>query len=508
MSIKTFWRTSRQRRDERGASAVVVAASFAVVAAGCAFGLDIANLSMQRQELQNTIDAAAQAGTTYLPGNAATAQRTAIEFAQENIPDLKPTVEPLCIVGSTKGQVTLGHIPATCNPTGGPAQATYSGMRCDDKICAIPCNPRVGTCNSLHVTGERIVRHWFAPIIGINQSSTGAVSSTSCRGSCGTLLPNAMDVAFVADRTPSMKEADFRKMQSAIGSSLTTMTPELQFVTLGTIHKSTGVGPCLTDVAVDGSPRDGTWMPLGFSDAYLTGKLGDEHRALNSADQIGHNLTCMGQTNRGRRPNWGTHLAAPMKSASRMLLGLDRSNLAALDAKRKPQLPDGTKISKAIILETDGTPEETIAVPRYDRNTNRGSTSLDVAGDVAAGNLSNEPRGCQNLLRVAQQAKDRGILVITVAFGDARTNGCLKDFSNGRFSGRPVRDVLAEVASPRAPGIPSTANSCSSPAAIQAENTDGDFFFCAADGDQLKSIFATAIAQISGNTRFIRLPAA
>ncbi len=502
----TFWSRRRQRRDERGASAVVIAASFAVVAAGCAFGLDIANLAMQREALQNTIDAAAQAGTTYLPGSASTGRSEAIRFAKENQPDLEPTVEPLCIVGATSGHVTLGHIPATCNPTGGAAQSTYRGMRCDDRICAIPCDPVRGRCNSLRVTGERIVKHWFAPIIGIQQSSTGAVSSTSCKGSCGTLMPNAMDVAFVADRTPSMAPADFRAMQAAIASSLTTMTPELQFVTLGTIHKSTGTGPCKTDVAVGPTAREGKWMPLGFSDNYLTGQLGESSRRVNSADEVVRNLNCMGQVNRGVRPNYGTHLASPLKDAARLLLGKDPSNLAALDAQRAPSLPEGSKVTKAIILETDGTPEETIGHRQYDPNPSLGTANLNVPGDLSTGSPTAGDIGCANLLKVARQAKEQGILVITVAFGGAATNRCIKNYRNGTFTGRQVRDVLAEAATPRSPGVPSVANSCSTPAEIQAENSDGDFFFCAATGEQMKSIFSTAIAQIGGNTKFIRVP--
>ncbi len=491
----------RDGQKERGASAVVIALCMVVIAAGCAFALDIANLSFRRQALQNTIDASAQAGTSYLPGDPTGARAAALNFAAQNQPGLVPTVELLCIVGNSDGRVTAGHIPATCDPTGGPVQQVYAGMKCTGSLCAIPCDPVRGRCNSLRVTGTSVVDYWFAPILGINQGSTGAISSTSCKGACGTLMPNAMDIAIVADRTGSMSDRDLELMRQGIRDSLATMTPEYQFATLVPIHKSAPTAACATTQA--GGPsgvnsraaRNGVWMPLGYSNDFLNGSLGDTTRTVNPRSELVRGIACFNKVSNYT----GTHLAAPMKAATRSLLGMDPSNLATLSANRARLLPHGATVTKAILFETDGVPEETIGDPRYDRDAYRlglGTTNINVAGDIGGGNAQNFDPGCTNFLKVAEQAKARGILVITVAFGGATIRSC-----NGRLAAH----TLAAAASPTESGPSRLEHDCTTPRGADAENSDGDYFYCAATGDQLKEIFVSAIARIGGNTRFVNI---
>jgi hypothetical protein len=69
-----------------------------------------------------------------------------------------------------------------------------------------------------------------------------------------------------------------------------------------------------------------------------------------------------------------------------------------------------------------------------------------------------------------------------------------------------VRDVLAAAASDKAPGVHSSANTCSTPALIFAENSDGDYFFCASPETDLGPIFVSAINAISPNSRLVRIP--
>ncbi len=498
----------RSKRDERGASIIVIALSMVIIAAGCAFALDIANLSFERQTLQNTVDAAAQAGTTYLPKDAKTAISEATSYAQKNLPGLAPKVESLCIVGSKNGGIAPGHIPATCNPTGGATQTSYKDQKCNSDICVIPCDPVAGRCNSLRVTASQEVKHWFAPIIGINATNTGAVSSTSCKGACGTLMPNAMDVAIIADRTASMPAADLEKMRTGIRDSLATMTPEYQFVTFMPLHKSiVSTGSCKTLQAGGAAgtspidPRAGTWTPLPFSNDFLTGRLGDGSRSINTSSEIVRNIGCFDSVYNGT----GTHLAAPMKAATRLLLGKDSSNLADLSSARQSKLPDGAKVTKAIILETDGVPEETIGDPNIDKkSTVLGTTDINVAGDVSAGNARNYSKGCENLLAVAEQAKAQGILVITVGFAGAIN----PSVSSKRCSGQLAGHVLAKAATRKSSTEESKMDTdCTTTAGATKENTDGDNFYCAATGDQLKDIFASAISSIGGTTRFMRVPA-
>ena len=430
-----------------------------------------------------------------------------------------------CIVGSTGAtkQVAPGYIPATCNPgTSGTYTNGVGGVVCNTVLCAIPCPSSGAICNTVKVDGQKNVPFYFAPAIGVNSGSTGALTAVSCRGSCGTLMPNAMDIAFVADRTTSLNSTVFSSMKQGIKDTLSSMTPEYQFVTLGTIHKSTSYNGCDTyltanssNTPANGAARVGSWTPLQFSNNYLTGTLASTSRSLDTNSTLVKNVTCLNQASQP----WGTHLAAPLKAAARMLLGYQASNLSSLSAARQLILPQGATVKQAIIMETDGVPEESIAFNGYltgtnpplykDTNTSLGSTNLNAtdATDPVSGSPWNGEIGCNNLKTVAAKAKAAGITVIMIGYGDANTAKCNKNYSNGTFSGSSVDDVLAAAASPAPNGSASTANNnCSTVAGAAAENSDGDFYFCAATGAQLSGIFSTAVSQLSSTTKFVKMP--
>jgi hypothetical protein len=168
-------------------------------------------------------------------------------------------------------------------------------------------------------------------------------------------------------------------------------------------------------------------------------------------------------------------------------------------------------------METDGVPEETIGFngllngngsQNYKAtDTSLGNTTLGDATDPVAGSPWYGDVGCQKLLTVAQEAKDAGIIVIMIGYGDANTAKCKKNYSNGTFSGNNVDDTLASAASPKSVGVPSQANNdCSTTTGANAENTDGDYYFCAASGAQLSGIFSTAVSQLTNRTKFVKMP--
>jgi hypothetical protein len=510
------------RTRERGATAIVIALTLTILMGAAALSFDTANLALQRQTLRNITDAAAQAGASYLPGDPAGAVTAALDYAHKSDLSYTPTVTLWCMVASTGAtkQVAPGSIsPWNCNPGGSGYLNGVGGVVCDTFFCAIPC-PATATCNTVRVAGQKNVPFYFAPAIGINSGSTGAVSSVSCRGACGTAQPNAMDIAFVADRTTSLSASVFANMKSGISGTLSSMTPEYQFVTLGTIHKSTSNSGCDTYLAAnssntpaDGADRVGSWMPLQFSSDYLTGNLTSPSRSLNASSTLVKNVTCMNQASQP----WGTHLAAPLKAAARMLLGYQASNLGTLSSARAAILPTGATVKQAIIMETDGVPEESIGFNGYltgtnpplykDSNTSLGSTDLGNASDPVSGSPWNGDIGCTNLTDVATKAKAQGITVIMIGYGDANTAKCKKNYNNGTFSGTPVDEVLAAAASPAPSGLASQAdNNCSTVDGANKENSDGDFYFCAANGAQLAGIFSTAVSQITSTTKFVRMP--
>jgi hypothetical protein len=280
-----------------------------------------------------------------------------------------------------------------------------------------------------------------------------------------------MDVALVADRTGSMSPANLTAMKDGMNSTLLTMSTSQQYVALGTIHRSNPIpNGCQTNPS--GSATAGPWIPVPFSNDY--NKPGPPI-TTDASSPLRKAISCLA-TSSGN----GTYLAAPMKAAARYVLGKDPNNLSALPARA------GTP-RKAIILETDGQPQESNIA---------GVTAINTPGDIGTTNVFN---ACKNLMAVAADAKLKDVLIITVGFGSANTDSC----GNGLL----VRDALAASASEKSPGVPSTAsNDCQTPAKRDAENKDGDYFFCAASGQELGPIFVSAINAISSNSRLVRIP--
>jgi hypothetical protein len=280
-----------------------------------------------------------------------------------------------------------------------------------------------------------------------------------------------MDIALVADRTGSMSPTDLASMKTALQTTLKTMTKDQQYVALGTIGPSSPTAGCITNPS--GAATSGSWIPVPFSNNYTTAGTPP---ALNNSSPLVKGVQCLPSS------GTGTYLASPMKAAARYLLGLDANNLGSLPARA------GTP-RKAIVLETDGQPNET---------GTGGFTSVGIAGDIKN---SDPVAACNNLKAVAADAKARDILIVTVAYNAATSARC------GGSGSAYVRDVLASAASDKSTGIHSTAsNDCSTPALASAENTDGDYFFCAANGADLGPIFVSAINAISSNSRLIRIP--
>lgn len=543
------------RTKERGATAVVIALCLTLLMAAAAMSFDTANLALQRQKLQNLTDAAAQAGAVYLrdnPKDLAGAQLAAYNFAHDADSTFKSEDVTLwCVVpsnGAAVPDIASGALP--CKPI------TWTGKKCDVSLCSIQILlPSSASANAIRVKHKEDVKFYFAPAIGIANGTTGAVASVSCINSCGNGAPNPADVAIVADRTPSMSNSDFDQMKTGIIAGLQTMTPEYQSVTLGTINRSgtsttdkdclTSQGPptaklpngSIPDYYAAGGARAGAWMPLGFSNSYLSGKPGDPASSrtvtvTKSPDSLGYQIQCMDHVpnDTSANPNpyyvagtqmakypWGTHLAAPLKAAAQLLYHPSNSNLKALSDYRATHYTT-VPAKKWIIFETDGQPDETmgynsnptksnnkVVAPGFkDTNTNIGTTSIDTAGEPTAldpFSTAADTKACQNFIDVATSAKKAGINIIMIAFGDATTAQC------GSMSGT-VANVMAKAASP-INGTPSSYDkSCTGTLTTSApENTDGDYLFCATTGAELASVFETVVQLTSSpNTKFVDMP--
>lgn len=621
----------RRERSEQGAVAILFAVLAVVLLMSAALAVDITMQVNKKHYLQDTLDAAAQAGAYELPGSTATARTAALQFAEKHdasaTGDDAPYVDFWCIVAADGTKPDEAQIPTTCNPAAPPSgivrgapytTARYPGLVCSKILCAIPCvqptpdngTPRI-TCNTIRVTSERDVPFAFAPAGGIEKGSTGAVISVACKGSCGTVAPNPMDVAVIADRSTSMSTTDRNRMVAGIKDMLKKMTPEQQYVALGTIGRAKVENTpttepstsCPSDPAPQNQYTKGTWIPVPFSDNYLKSNRTD----LNTNSALVKALNCLDDA-----PT-GTSLAAATKAAARYLLG--SSVGASNNLNRLPERELGT-VRKVLILETDGAPAEgaptggstsltngqdpfynwksltswvtnqtshegtevthrdrtvrTCPQPWNCQNKTYKDTFLTKTVNrnmVKSRYIDAGQAACDNLRQVATEAKQRGIIVITIGFnldgrhcntdsgnqpssrtdvdngdtvitGSSPQNQCLTQSWGGRYSynqncsfnapvtvqqertrtttnevvtDQPadnVQQVLAEIASPVSPGVPSRHDkSCTSVNGQPApENTDGDFFFCAASGDDMASIFTTALAQVSSGIKLIRMP--
>lgn len=528
-----LWMGSRR---ERGAVALIVSMCMVILLAASALGMDIAKLAYERQALRAAVDAAAQAGSYALP-DAVAAVKDAKDFALASAPDLnlnrgpagpyvgvgdgplnQVNVKLYCAI-AVKAGTNLpdeSQMPGICNP-GSAWSHGQPVAGCNGTICLLPCAVD-GYCNTIKVHYEKTVDFMFGPAINIPTGTTGGVSSAACHGICGAIAPNPMDVVVMADRTYSMSSGAVTDLKTGLKGMLATMTRQHQFVSFGAIHKSLNVSGCLTDVAanttdmytadsysiVDGVSKlnkeakfKGTWVPVGYSIDYTTGAPATNDLAINDASSLVDSVDCLAHRNN----NIGTQLASALKGAAKYVLNdanvaanVPASVIAERAALEKP-------VRKVIIFETDGRPDEVL--------TSQDST-LSLGNDWDIGASGNGEKGCTNLKSVANAIKalPDDVLIITIGYGDVNHMTCSKTYTSysnpyGNVSGSSkVKDVLASVASPMSSSVESNADKST----CAEENVDDDYYFCAANGGELSSIFLTAFAKISGNTKFIKVP--
>jgi hypothetical protein len=465
---------------ERGVSAVLVALLLVPMIGFVALGLDISRLNDERQDLWNSVDAAVLAGSSFLP-DADAARSAAADYASRNMPGASPEFEFFCIVADDgTGAPDSFQIPSVCDPGPGPyTPAAYPGMACDGEVCALPCNPdppEGDVCNTMQVSAESTVDYLFAPVIGFDTGDTGVASMAACTGACGTPIEGPADIVLVVDRTGSMRDVDIAALQYASLAFLEGLTPSLQSVGLVALGRTdTAPSPsCPTEPS--SSRIAGPWVAVGLRDDYdsTDNDPPDDPPDLNPVSPLVVGIECLAKS------RTGTNLGDPIAAAGAHLLSAGR-----------PDVPKG------IVFMTDG-----------EANGPNGSGSCDYALDQA------------------QNVKNAGIVVVTIAY---RLEGV-------QCGGRPATEVLADMASDPAEG-PLTADDggdgpggnpggCGGGSAGDdddddasatvssgtgtAEHGDGDHFFCAPDPADLLPVFdaasKTVLAAFEAQTRLVRLP--
>ncbi|MEP9381135.1 hypothetical protein [Nocardioides sp. KR10-350] len=668
-----------RRGDERGAVAILVAVLAIVLFASAAISVDIAKQVDRKHLLKNQLDAAATAAAFYLDtgtnGLQQAVDKASTFFEQNGEGSLDADdVSFWCVVGrKLNGDGTPfstpmvadyqipsgGQTAGVCNPdaTSSATQwkqseyqnrvrawdgATFS-MTCNKTLCAIPCGLKDAsdgsspgtsaynglpiTCNTIRVGADQDVPFSFAPVIGVDKGSTGAQVAVACKGPCGAISPNPMDVVVMADRTMSMIDGrtDYRsQLADGIKGMLQVMTPEQQYVAFGALgpsalkrtespeSKSCTSGdkgliyPSTSETVASG----GSWVPIQFHDDYST-MNSNGARTLDTNNALYKAISCLSQAN----PGTHTALAASLKSAARYLLNKpgEDNNVSALGGANRAGLP-----RKVLIFETDGQPWEPQTsssasalsldnstdvfsndTDHTDQTTQQSTSPYTATGLPDGVNPQQHPskynnykytynqtgtetdqttsttwyggeQACDNFKQIADLAKAAGVLLITIGYNldgkycaDYNNGGSLPHTtSNTTYSGTPyisaitptkcisggsgtaadpyqqntkcsanatitytadrtvttttnvnrepdesVAQVLGAAASgPDGAGSGSAAADACDGTNRNVENGDGDFFFCAAQGDDLAPIFITALSQVTTGVKLMNLP--
>jgi hypothetical protein len=453
-----------QESSERGVSAIFIAMSMVMIMGFVALGIDISLHTHERQELWDTLDASSLAGAQFLPDGPA-ANQAALDYAVANWPGLSPDIDFWCVVGvNGSGNPETSHIPAMCDPGPGPyTVANYPGLQCNNRMCLIPCNPlspEFDTCNSMRVRAEADVDYAFAPVLGINQGSTGVLASASCKGPCGAEISVPGDIALVLDRTGSMRPQDVTALKGASLAFLEGLSPSSHQVALATIGRTSGsASSCPTQPST--SPNSGPWVPIPLSDDYdLTDNdPPDSPPNLNASSELVRGINCLSTS------STETNLGDSIHAAGFYLVDNGR-----------PDVPDG------VVFMTDG----------------------EANQPTSSGNP------CSYAQTRAQQVKSAGVIVVTIAYrlqgvdcGTALATTVLANMASDPESGVATLDDGGDGPG----GIP---GGCETAQSVNGENADSDLFFCAPDPGLLSSVFSKAsaaiLAQFSERTILVKPP--
>lgn len=436
-------------RRERGQMLVLAAAAMVAVLGIAALSIDVGSLAHERQNVQNATDAAALAGAQLLPDYATNADSAARQYATTNDANLNSSntsVTFRCLIGAVNGSPRLSDVPAACDPKNDASWTTTGD------VSISPCIPANGDkCNVIVVSASSTVNFSLARVLGIKTGSTGNVTSAACRGACGGPPTSPVDLVIIIDRTSSMSSTDVTNAQNAANAILSLYNPALQWVGLGLLGSSNTSSSCSGSPAVHVVAAASTptptaplsvWVPIGLSG---TGAPGFNEAYVNASGTPVASSHIEKAITCLNTSSTGTDLASPVTAAANYLRSNGRSNA-----------------TKGIILETDGSPN--------------GSTCLAAYNAAQAAKNGSPP-----------------IQIFTIGFGLTASDTCPD--TSGSYKGKTAIQLLADMATS------STNNGC-----VDAENTDGDHFFCLPKTSELASIFQIAAQQLAAGSHLINLP--
>jgi hypothetical protein len=429
---------------ERGQALVLFVLFVVVLLAALALVVNGGVLRRSNQELWNALDAGALAGVQSLPANASQAASDARRFALLNNPDISSlTVSFRCLVGDRNGDGS----PDAADVPAVCDPGSSASWTCADGKCVSPCDPALAgqVCNTVVIEGTVATDYQMSGITGVAGADT-TYQSAACIGVCGADPTVPLDIGLILDRTGSMSDADLANVENAALETLRILDPAKQSVAIAAL------GPSKRSASCQGSNGRGVAAPAGQSSTWIISPYPYANKPLvtdyqNADGTLNTNSQLVESINCLDHSSVGTNLGDPLRAMADELINYGRPGVA-----------------KGILLMTDGAANQP------------NSNSCAYANDAATA------------------VKNRGVELFTIGFGVVGDQ-CVD--ATGPFVNAYASTLLASMADQ-----PTVDNGCTN-----AENTDGDHYYCEPRGSDLSSVFkAAATALIQGSAHLVMLP--
>lgn len=434
----------RRREGERGQALVLFVIFLVMILSTLALIINGGMVRRSQTEQRKALDAGALAGAASLPTNPTQARADALRFALLNHPGLT----------ASNVTITFRCIVGDRNNDGQRDAADVPAVcdpgsgalwTCEAGRCVAVCNPfQWGrTCNTVVVNGTVNTDYELDEVTGVEGQTTN-LEAAACAGLCGADPAVPLDVGIVLDRTGSMSSGDLTNVKTAAQSMLRLFDPNLQRVGMAVLGPSQTSADC-----------SGTGNPRGLAASsggtwvvvpYPTNRsLSNDYLRANGTLNTDSQLVRTIQCLNHSRV--GTNLGDPLLAMASILRTRGRAN-----------------VTKGIIFMTDG-----------------------------AANKPNS-RSCRYAMDRATAVKNMGIEVYTIGFG-VTGDRCID--IDGTYRNALASRLLADMATG-----PSADNGCN-----DAENSDGDHYFCEPRSESLNAVFRAAASQLlQGAARLIELP--
>ncbi len=253
--------------------------------------VDVGFFLHARQTAQGTADAAALAGAQELPDDPDLAEEIALDYIVRN--------------GLDPDTVDIEFSCTSDTP--------------------VICEDGDGRYDTIRLTPHVQAPSFFGGVLtfmGIDncwvEGCTAEASAAGCRGACGPVGTQPVDVVQILDRTGSMSASDLTNVKNAAKSILGFFDPDLHNVGLGVLGPSSTSSTCTGSYSGGlgiSTSSGGTWLPV-----QLTNNYQNADGSLNNSSTTVKTVNCLNTS------SVGTNLGDPVKAAKDHLAANGRAD--------------------------------------------------------------------------------------------------------------------------------------------------------------------------------------